>query len=374
MINICILTSAHSPFDIRIFHKEAKSLAKAGYGVTLIAQHDKDETVDGIRIIPLPEQKNRIKRMTRTVWTAYRKALQIDADIYHFHDPELIPIGILLKMLGKKVVYDVHEDYPKSILTKHYIHPTVRILLSAVINIIEKLASKWFNVIVTATDGVQLRFLRHYSIVIHNYPLVHNYKICEITENVDPNVFKIIYPGGLAINRGITQLIQAIELSKKENIRLLLAGEFEPKEYGDFVKTLSGWNKVKYLGVIPYDNVQKELIGANLGIECSFLEPNYLYSESNKVFEYMSVGLPVLCSNLPRLKEIIEGSQCGMCINPLNPEEIAGAIRWFIEHPAEAKQMGKNGRSAVEEKYNWGVEEKKLLRLYEEISGQRAGA
>ena len=115
---VCILTSVHPPFDIRIFHKEAKSLARAGYDITLIAQHDKEEIVEGIRIVSLPKPKNRIDRMTRTVWSAYRKAIKIDADIYHFHDSELIPIGLLLKLRGKRVIYDVHEDFPASILCK----------------------------------------------------------------------------------------------------------------------------------------------------------------------------------------------------------------------------------------------------------------
>lgn len=101
MTKVSILTSVHPLFDTRIFHKEAKSLAKAGYDVTPIAQHDKEEVVDGIRIVPLPKAKDRIVRMTKTVWQTYRKAFKIDADIYHFHDPELIPIGLMLKLLKK---------------------------------------------------------------------------------------------------------------------------------------------------------------------------------------------------------------------------------------------------------------------------------
>ena len=120
---VCILTSVHPPFDVRIFHKEAKSLVKAGYDVTLIAQHDKEEIVDGVKIVNLHKPRNRIERMTKTVWSAYRKAVQVDADIYHFHDPELMPIALRLRKRGKRVIYDIHEDTRLQIILKNMCHP-----------------------------------------------------------------------------------------------------------------------------------------------------------------------------------------------------------------------------------------------------------
>lgn len=142
---VCILISVHLPFDIRIFHKEAKSLAKAGYDVTLVAQHDKDEIVDGIRIVPLPKPKSRLERMIRTVWMAYRKALKIDADVYHFHDPELMPVGLLLKRHGKRVIYDVHEDVRRQNLSKPYVPALLRQPISAMIGALEAFSARCFD-------------------------------------------------------------------------------------------------------------------------------------------------------------------------------------------------------------------------------------
>jgi glycosyltransferase involved in cell wall biosynthesis len=85
------------------------------------------------------------------------------------------------------------------------------------------------------------------------------------------------------------------------------------------------------------------------------------------MFEYMSASLPLITSNFPFWKEIVEGNNCGICVNPLNPQEIADAIKYIINNPKEAEKMGKNGRDAVEKKYNWTIEEIKLFKVYESI-------
>lgn len=112
-VKICIITTVHSPFDVRIFHKEAKSLVKFGYDVPLIAQNNRNEVVDRIKIIALPKPKNRSMRILGLTWRVFYLALHQHTDVYHFHDPEIIILGIILKILGKKIVYNVHEDYEK---------------------------------------------------------------------------------------------------------------------------------------------------------------------------------------------------------------------------------------------------------------------
>ncbi|MBU1912723.1 MAG: glycosyltransferase, partial [Candidatus Omnitrophica bacterium] len=159
MKKVCILTSSHSPFDSRIFHKEAKTLAANDYKVALIVQHDKREIVDGVEIFPLPISRKRYKKMTVGVWKAFLLGLKQKADVYHFHDPALIPVGIALKLFGKRVIYDVHEDVPKQILSKEWIRSAyLRRVISFVFNIFEQFSTIFFDRIIAATPEIAKKF------------------------------------------------------------------------------------------------------------------------------------------------------------------------------------------------------------------------
>ena len=357
---VCILTSVHPPFDTRIFHKEARSLVKAGYDVSLIAQYDIDEIVDGIRILPLSKQKNRLERMTKTVWAAYRKALEIDADIYHFHDPELILIGLLLNRRGKRVIYDVHEDVPRQNLSKAYIPALFRRPISLMIGALEAFSAKRFDGVVTATPFINRRFLElgANAINVNNYPIDSELYTAETQWEKKEKA--ACYIGGIAGIRGAFEMVEAIG---KTGYRLILAGDFEPG-LEDQLKRLLGWRQVETLGFVDREGVRATMARSMAGMVLFYPEPNHIDAQPNKMFEYMSAGIPIIASNFPLWREIVEGAKCGICVDPLNPEEIADAEVYLFENPKEAEEMGKRGRIAVEEQYNWSMEEKKLLRLY----------
>jgi len=361
---ICHLTSVHPPFDTRIFHKEAMSLAKAGFNVSLVAQHNKDEIVDGIRIVLLPKPKNRLERMTRTVWTAYRKALEIDADIYHFHDPELIPIGLLLKRHGKRVIYDVHEDVPKQNLSKSYIPAAFRKPISGMIEALEAFSARRFDGVVTATPFINRRFLElgANAVNVNNYPLVSELYTDEKQWEKKEKV--VCYVGSIAQIRGAFEMVHAIGKTK---YRLLLAGNIE-SDIETNLKQMLGWRQVETLGFIDREGVKATMARSMAGMVIFYPEPNHIDAQPNKMFEYMSAGIPVIASSFPLWREILEGAECGICVDPLNPEEIAKSIQFLIEYPAEAEQMGKNGLKAVEKYYSWEFEEKKLFDFYKKLA------
>jgi len=369
MRKICQITTVHPSFDVRIFHKECRTLAKAGYEVYLIAQHDKEEVVDGVHITPLPKIKSRKKRIIFLPMKALIRALKLKTDVYHFHDPELLPVGVLLKLLTKKkVIYDVHEDYSKQILSKPYIPKILRKSISYFVKVLEYISSLFFDGIITATDDILRNFSYHKrAISVKNFPIIEDFpNINRVDEN--KNIFNLIYVGGIAETRGIIQIVKALEfVNSNKQVKLVLCGTFDPPDLEVKVRNLKGFEKVEYHGWVDHKKIPEFLNKADAGIVCLHPIPNYLTSLPIKLFEYMLASLPVIASNFPLWKEIVEGNNCGICVNSLDPKDIAEAIKYLIEHPDEARKMGENGRKAVLENCNWEKESEKLINLYEEL-------
>ncbi|MBP8990882.1 MAG: glycosyltransferase family 4 protein [Spirochaetes bacterium] len=361
-IKICHISTVHPAFDVRIFHKECKTLLDAGYDVSFIVQHDKEEIIEGIKIIPLPKPKNRLNRMLFLPFKAYKLALKQNAEIYHFHDPELIFIGLLLKLKGKKVIYDVHEDVPRQILNKQYLKKHISYVISYLFEKFENLFARRFDFLIAATPHIRDRFLKinKNTIDINNFTLLKEMYSKLQWEERENN---IAYIGGITKIRGIIELVKALEYINID-INLYLAGDFENKNLEQYVKSLNGWKKVKYYGYIEREGISKILKNSKIGIVTLHPTTNYFESLPVKMFEYMSAGIPVIASNFPLWKEIVEGNKCGICIDPQSPEEIAKAVEYLLNNPEIAKQMGENGRKVVEEKYNWEKEGKKLLEVY----------
>jgi len=363
-IKICHISTVHPAFDVRIFHKECKTLLNAGYDVSLIVQHDKDEIIEGIKIIPLPKPKNRLNRMLFLPFKAYKLALKQKAEIYHFHDPELIFIGLLLKLKRKKVIYDVHEDVPRQILNKQYLKKHILYIISYLFEKFENLFARRFDFLIAATPYIRDKFLKinKNCCDINNYPLLNELYSVILWENKRD---EICYVGGITKIRGIKEIIKAMDLTK--DVRLNLAGAFSEKDVELEVKSYKGWEKVNELGFIDRKGVADIMARSKAGILTYYPLPNHIEARPNKLFEYMSAGISVIASNFQLWKEIVEGNNCGICVDPLNPEEIANAIKYIFENPEEAKKMGQNGRKAVELKYNWENEAKKLIEVYNKI-------
>jgi glycosyltransferase involved in cell wall biosynthesis len=363
-VKICILTSAHPVFDGRIFHKEAKTLLQAGYNVTIIAQHNKEETIDGVKIIPLPRPVGKFERMTKVVWRLFRLALKEKADVYHFHDPELILVGIVLKLLGKKVVYDVHEDYSKQILYKEWVGKVyVRKAVAFITSMIEQTGVFLFNGIAAATPDIAKKFNPTKTILLRNLPvlgLINNAKRLEIQKERPI----IIYAGGLSMIRGIKEIIQAMDFVENK-AKLWLLGKWENEEFKKECEGLKGWKYTECLGFVPLSEVYKYTKVADIGISILHPTKNYITSLPIKAFEYMACSLPTVMSNFPYWQEIF--GECALFVNPYDAKDIADKINYLLNNTEQAKNMGEIGKKLVAEKYNWESESRRLTGLYEQL-------
>ncbi|MFA5233462.1 MAG: glycosyltransferase family 4 protein [Sulfurimonas sp.] len=370
-IKITHLTSAHARYDTRIFLKMCSSLATCKeYDVSLVVADGKgDEVKNGVSIVDVGAKTGgRISRMTTTVKKVFQKAKELGSDIYHFHDPELIPIGLKLKKLGFKVIFDAHEDLPKQLLGKPYLNKPTKIILSYGFELYEKYACKKFDYIITATPYIRDKFLKinKKSCDINNFPILG-----ELSNDIPWSQKKdeVCYVGGIAQIRGIKEVVKAMGLTK--NIKLNLVGAFSQKDVEDKVKNYDGWKNVNELGFLGREGVAEVMSYSKAGVVTFHPLPNHIDAQPNKMFEYMSAGLPVIASDFELWREIVEGNSCGICVDPLKPNGIAKAIEHIIAHSKEAKLMGQNGKKAVLEKYNWGVEEQKLFRVYEDLCAIR---
>ena len=373
-MHVVHLTSVHPPFDTRIFHRECRSLVQAGYAVTLVAPHELNEVVEGVRIEAISKADRRLRRMTTTVAQVYHKARQLDADLYHFHDPELIPVGLLLRARGKRVIYDVHEDVPRSLFapSRDYLPSNVKRPLSWLIERFENLAVRGFSGLVTATPAIGERFhtLNPYTKVINNFPILDEL-ISSDGVSWDKRSSSAAYVGTIAFERGIRQMVEAMAyLPDDLQARLKLAGNFSPPQERDVVARLRGWRFVDELGFVDRREVARILSEVRVGLVLFHPEPNHIQAQPNKLFEYMSAGVPVIASNFPLWQNIIEKAGCGLLVDPLDAKAVALAIKYLLTNPSEAEAMGQRGKRAVEKYYNWQSEAEKLLNFYKEIIGK----
>ena len=366
-IKVAHLTSVHSVSDARIFHKECVTLAGAGYEVVMVVPHSVEPISSGVRTRAVPVPTNRLQRMLKTVWQVFATGQSERAVVYHFHDPELIPAAFLFKLRGSRVIYDVHEDLPRQIMNKQWIPGKLRKPVARIAETFELFAARRFDGIVAATPAIARRFPGNKTITAHNFPVPEEFEpVIRIPAAQRPNWFA--YVGGIDAIRGAREMVQAMDLlSPSSRARLILAGTFDPPSLLDQVQTLSGWHHVSYLGWQSRPEVARLLGTSRAGLVVLHEHPHFVESYPVKLFEYMAAGLPVIASDFPLWRNIIEAEGCGLLVNPRDPAAIARAILWILEHPQEAELMGHRGLNAVQTRYNWRHEGVKLTAFYQSL-------
>ena len=362
-IKVCHVTSMHTPFDTRIFVKECCSLSKK-YDVYLVASEVETQEKNHVHIVGVKMPPHGIKKMLTTK-PVIKAAEAINADIYHFHDPELMKAGLKLKENGKKVIFDYHENFKEFLLAKPWIPRPLRGIASKLFGQYESRLLPQYDSLISVTPYIINR-LKNYN---NQTYLITNYPFKTIVEDNRRWGDKICFIGGIMPEWKIENVVKALP---KTSARLVLAGDIAPTSYFEDMKNLEGWDKVRYLGRIPYPNViptMQECI-AGLCIR-PYDHPNSCYRDgslgANKFFEYLIAGIPVIASGLNVWKEIIEQYDCGVLVEPDSIESIANAINYLVDNPLEAKRLGDNGMKAAKEVFNWETQEVKLFELYDTL-------
>jgi glycosyltransferase involved in cell wall biosynthesis len=365
--HVAHITSVHRLDDTRIFVKECRSLRDAGYQVTLLGfNRGCPEPEDGIRVIALSPPSSRIRRIVVGLPKLYRVARKLDAEIFHLHDPELLPVGALLALGGSQVIYDVHDSYRDYALDGALWLPGwSRRLVSLAVATCERLAARLFTAIVAATPRIATLFPAKKTVIVQNYPVLG--ELDAQTEASRPPHFALV--GSMSLNRGsLDSLLDAISLiPEHHNVRLLLAGSIHPPELLARLQEKPGWSRTEYLGYLTRTQVGQLLARVRAGIVLYRPERNSVESQPQKLYEYFSVGIPALASNFPAWRRLIEGEGIGLCVDPICSLAIARGLQRFLDEPEATAAMGAKARRLVERTMNWQTEAKVLCVLYHGI-------
>lgn len=363
MLKVCHLTSVHNSNDVRIFYKECTSLAAGGYETYLVARGESREE-NGVHVVGVgAPPAARLRRILVFANTIYKKALSLDADIYHLHDPELLPYGIKLKKHGKKVIFDSHEDTLNQIVEKKWIPKAIRTPISTGYRVFAKNAYAKYDALISVTPHVaeQLKEINPRTYQITNYPI--------LAQTVHPpnadGQFLLCFTGGIDTQWSHESILSA--MNGVPAIQYVLCGRASDT-YLKLLQGLPAWKNTDYRGTVSHEDAVNLQQAANAGMALLRSSNNTGGNRgtigNTKLFEYMMSGLPVICSDFILWKQIIEKYNCGICIDPTDIDAIASAIVYLRDHPDEARRMGQNGRRAVEEEFNWKTQEEKLLQLY----------
>lgn len=360
------LTSAHPRDDIRIFHKQCLSLARRGFSVSLVVADGLGSgVIRGIEVHDVGPSSGRIDRFLRVCRLVFYKAVELNADLYHLHDPELLWVGLILQQRGKRVVFDSHEDVTLQLLGKPYLKPAVRGLVAKCYGVMERFCCKRFSGVIAATPIIRDKFLATHlkTVDICNFPMLEEFGAnVEWAEKKD----EVCYVGGLSQIRGLWEMVAAMNLLPGST-RLNLAGGFSSPQDRELICREPGWSRINETGILDRAGVANVYRRSFAGLVTLKPLPNYIEALPIKMFEYMAAGIPVIASNFPLWASIVAEHRCGLCVDPDDPRAIAGAINELALSPDEARAMGENGRRAALTVYNWKAEETKLIAFYAEL-------
>jgi glycosyltransferase involved in cell wall biosynthesis len=372
-LRICHFSSVHHVWDTRVFYRECVSLAKS-FEVTLIAIGEEGNFVkQGVQVISVPKPKNFIERFFKTIFRVFILAVKQEAHIYHIHDAEMIPFGIVLRILGKQVIYDIHENTHDDILLKPWIKPNKRKLLAKAYNCLLWIGSKFLQFIVVVADP---KFLPKFFVHEGNATIVQNfanpdelspYLVSNRTDLIGNHLF---YVGMIKdMYYDINPFLQALNLLNEKGIfcHLHLIGYFGSGHSTD-VTHLKNWdqlkNQITFYGFLDTHAAYQISMQCKVGLCIKNQPESMLVSHERKLFEYLAIGLPSIFCDKSIYKDLNQKFDIGFAVDVTDANAIANALQLLLQVDEHLLLKSENARQAAQHCFNWNLESEKLFKLY----------
>jgi glycosyltransferase involved in cell wall biosynthesis len=347
-------------------------LRRAGFAVSILtADGEPDEWVDGVQIISCVRRPvGRIRALLFATQIFLKAAISIDADIYQVHSPELLPLAEKLKKRGKKVVYDAHEDMPNHILEKDWIPRPLRSTISKLFSaymyrtvaLLDEVISPHFHVV----NGFRARIQK--GVVISNFPIVKDRRDGGFADYSN-RIPRICYTGTAYPYSNQCNIAEAVQ--EVDAVEYTIAGFLDDSQLEAISSRLTS-NRFTYLGRLSQAELTEFYQTCVAGVVIYDYKLNLGWRKgsygTNKIFEYMEAGLPVICTDFELWADIVRRFDCGICVAPGEKAAIVAAIRHIVEDPRRAYEMGRRGREAVEREFNWRSEERKYNEMISDLS------
>jgi glycosyltransferase involved in cell wall biosynthesis len=338
-----------------MFERQGTSLAADGVDVHMIVGDTlPHEIKNGIHIHSLNwVPKSRLQRLSHHRELC-RKALEIDADIYQISEPNLLKVGVFLHKRGKKVVFNMREDYARFTLDKSYIPAFMRHAISRFVSRYLKRVLPKYDATIVVTDAfleITKSSNAKDAVVVTNFPIINKDFSLSEQQYLDRDDV-LCYVGTVYDTSYQEQIFEALE--QLPDVKYHIAGVLRDAS----ITKLPYWKKVQFSGRFPKSSLPAIFANAtisNVIRDYRNFAPNGSYGVI-KIFESMEAALPIICTDVKINREIIEKYQCGICVDPNDVSAIKNAIEYLVNNKKEAYQMGQNGRLAVLKEYNWDTQ------------------